>query len=64
MLDEWLAEFPAEDSQAIIVREMIEASIETDAAGIQARREGEQISFKQYLYYIRAVKPSPVAATD
>ncbi|MEZ4611653.1 MAG: methyltransferase domain-containing protein [Caldilineaceae bacterium] len=63
-LDEWLAEFPAEDSQAIIVREMIEASIETDAAGIQARREGEQISFKQYLYYIRAVKPAPAAQAD
>jgi ubiquinone/menaquinone biosynthesis C-methylase UbiE len=58
MLDEWLAEFPTEDSQAIIVREMIEASIETDAAGIEARRDGENISFKQYLHYIRAIKPT------
>ena len=38
-LDDWLAEFGAEPANGAVVREMIEASLETDAAGINARRQ-------------------------
>ena len=56
-LEDWLAELVAEPANGAIVREMIEASLETDAAGINARRHGDEILFDQRLVYLRAVKP-------
>ena len=56
-LDDWLAEFAGDSASSAVVREMIEASLETDAAGINARRQGDQILFDQRLFYVRARKP-------
>ena len=56
-LDEWLASLDTspEDSQA--VREMLEAGLETDAAGINARRRGKTLLFDQRIIYLKASKP-------
>jgi len=56
ILDDWLAELNTEPANGAVVREMVEASLETDAAGINARRHGDQILFDQRLVYLRAVK--------
>jgi ubiquinone/menaquinone biosynthesis C-methylase UbiE len=56
-LDEWLAIYHADRADASVVREMIEAGLETDAAGINARRQGSSLVFEQRMYYVRAVKP-------
>jgi ubiquinone/menaquinone biosynthesis C-methylase UbiE len=56
ILDDWLAELNAEPANGAVVREMVEASLETDAAGINARRNGDQILFDQRLDYLRADK--------
>ena len=55
-LDEWLAELPLDSANGAIVREMMEAGIETDAAGLHTRRQGETIIFEQRLYYCKAIK--------
>ncbi len=55
-LDEWLAELPLDSANGAIVREMMEAGIETDAAGLHTRRHGETIIFEQRLYYCKAIK--------
>ncbi len=57
-LEDWLAELAAEPANGAVVREMIEASLETDAAGINARRHGDDLLFDQRLVYLRAVKPA------
>lgn len=56
-LDEWLAIYHADRAEAAVVREMIEAGMETDAAGINARRHSGALVFDQRMYYVRAVKP-------
>jgi ubiquinone/menaquinone biosynthesis C-methylase UbiE/broad specificity phosphatase PhoE len=56
-LEEWLAEMQVEPATRITVREMIEAGLETDAAGLNARRRGEKIYFDQRLVYLKAKKP-------
>lgn len=56
-LEEWLAVYNTEKADAAIVREMIEAGLETDAAGINARRQGGRLLFDQRMIYIKAVKP-------
>ena len=55
-LEDWLRDIPAHLSDGTAVREMFEASMETDAAGINARRQGGGLVFDQRLFYIRAVK--------
>lgn len=55
-LDDWLSELATNPADGAVVREMIEASLETDAAGINARRHGDELLFDQRLVYIRAVK--------
>jgi ubiquinone/menaquinone biosynthesis C-methylase UbiE/broad specificity phosphatase PhoE len=57
-LDEWLAIYNTERADAAIVHEMIEAGLETDAAGINARRQGNRILFDQRMIYIKAIKPA------
>lgn len=57
-LDEWLAIYNTERADAAIVHEMVEAGLETDAAGINVRRQGNRILFDQRMYYIKAVKPA------
>jgi ubiquinone/menaquinone biosynthesis C-methylase UbiE len=56
-LEEWLAIYYADRAESAVVREMIEAGLETDAAGINARRQGNTLVFDQRMYYVRAVKP-------
>ena len=56
-LEEWLAVYLADRGDAAVVREMIEAGLETDAAGMNARRQGNALVFEQRMYYVRAVKP-------
>lgn len=56
-LEEWLAIYYADRAESAVVREMIEAGLETDAAGINARHQGNTLVFDQRMYYVRAVKP-------
>jgi ubiquinone/menaquinone biosynthesis C-methylase UbiE/broad specificity phosphatase PhoE len=55
-LEEWLAAYRSDRSDAAVVREMVEAGLETDAAGMNPRRQGNTLVFEQRIYYIRAVK--------
>lgn len=55
-LDEWLAEVPSDAASDSVVREMIEAGLETDAAGLNARRQRDTLVFDQRLFYLKAVK--------
>ena len=57
-LEEWLAAYRTDKADGVVVREMMEAGLETDAAGINARRRGGAIDFVQRMYYIKAVKPA------
>jgi ubiquinone/menaquinone biosynthesis C-methylase UbiE len=56
-LDEWLATYLSDKADSAVVREMIEAGLETDAAGINARLQNNTLVFEQRMYYLRAVKP-------
>jgi ubiquinone/menaquinone biosynthesis C-methylase UbiE/broad specificity phosphatase PhoE len=62
-LEEWLAIYLADRADSAVVREMIEAGLETDAAGINARRQSNTLVFEQRMYYVRAVKPGPRAGS-
>ncbi len=55
-LIEWLAEVPSDAASDSVVREMIEAGLETDAAGLNARRQRDTLVFDQRLFYLKAVK--------
>lgn len=56
-LDEWLAIYHTDRADASIVREMIEAGLETDAAGMNIRRQGNTLVFEQRMVYVKAMKP-------
>jgi ubiquinone/menaquinone biosynthesis C-methylase UbiE/broad specificity phosphatase PhoE len=56
-LDEWLNDMQADPVSRTIVREMMEAGLETDAAGLNARRQGNRLVFDQRLFYLKARKP-------
>uniref|UniRef100_A0A540VGR3 Methyltransferase domain-containing protein n=2 Tax=Litorilinea aerophila TaxID=1204385 RepID=A0A540VGR3_9CHLR len=58
-LEEWIAGMQTDPADVAVVREMIEAGLETDAAGINARRQGNTLVFEQRMYYVKAVKPRP-----
>lgn len=55
-LERWLSEFQPDSLEQTTVREMVEAGLETDAAGINAHRQGARLVFDQRMYYLRAVK--------
>ena len=55
-LDEWLQELTNDSASDAVVREMVEASLETDAAGIDVRRSGDDLHFAQRLFYLKALK--------
>ncbi len=55
-LREWLDAYRTPDAVAATVIEMVEAGLETDAAGIGARRRGDRIEFQQRMYYLKAVE--------
>jgi len=56
-LEEWLNDLQTEQAVRSVVREMIEAGLETDAAGLNARRRGDKIYFEQRMFYLKARKP-------
>ncbi len=56
-LDEWLDDLQAEPATRNVVREMLEAGLETDAAGLNVRRRGNKLYFDQRLFYLKARKP-------
>ncbi len=56
-LEDWLTDLEANPASRSIVREMMEAGLETDAAGLNVRRHSGQLVFDQRLLYIRATKP-------
>ncbi|MBK8049899.1 MAG: methyltransferase domain-containing protein [Anaerolineales bacterium] len=55
--EDWLNEMQVEPAVRTMTREMIEAGLETDAAGISARRRGDKLVFEQRMFYLRARKP-------
>jgi ubiquinone/menaquinone biosynthesis C-methylase UbiE/broad specificity phosphatase PhoE len=55
-VDDWLNDIQSEPNNRIVVREMVEAGLETDATGLKARRQGGKLIFDQRLFYIKAVK--------
>jgi ubiquinone/menaquinone biosynthesis C-methylase UbiE len=55
-LDEWLNDMQSDPAARTLVREMIEAGLETDAAGLTARRRGDKIYFEQRMFYLKARK--------
>jgi ubiquinone/menaquinone biosynthesis C-methylase UbiE/broad specificity phosphatase PhoE len=55
-LDDWLNDLQSDPSNRAVVREMIEAGLETDATGLKVRRQGGKLVFDQRLFYARAVK--------
>ncbi|MBW7885125.1 MAG: methyltransferase domain-containing protein [Caldilineaceae bacterium] len=56
-LEEWLNDMQADQNARTTVREMIEAGLETDAAGLNARRQGNKLVFDQRMFYLKAIKP-------
>lgn len=56
-LDEWMNDMQVDQMARTLVREMVEAGLETDAAGLTARRRGDKIVFEQRLFYLKARKP-------
>ncbi len=57
-IHEWLDAFRTSETVSATVIDMIEAGMETDAAGIGAKKRGDRIEFTQRMYYLKAVKPS------
>lgn len=55
-LEEWLAELESLPANRSVVREMMEAGVETDAAGLNVRRQSGRLVFDQRLIYFKAVK--------
>lgn len=56
-MHEWLRAYRTPEQVAATVIDMVEAGLETDAAGIGARKRGDRIEFVQRMYYLRARKP-------
>lgn len=55
-LEEWLTDMDADPASRSVVRDMMEAGIETDASGLHVRRQGGRLLFEQRFYYARAIK--------
>jgi ubiquinone/menaquinone biosynthesis C-methylase UbiE len=55
-LDDWLNDLQSDPGNRAVVREMIEAGLETDATGLKVRRQGGKLIFDQRMLYLRAVK--------
>lgn len=55
-VDEWLDSVAADDSTLEAVQEMLEASLETDAAGLNVRKQDETLVFERKSIYLRARK--------
>jgi ubiquinone/menaquinone biosynthesis C-methylase UbiE/broad specificity phosphatase PhoE len=56
-LQEWLQEMAVDEAARDAIKEMMEASMETDAAGLSVRNQEDTILFNQRTLYLRAQKP-------
>jgi ubiquinone/menaquinone biosynthesis C-methylase UbiE/broad specificity phosphatase PhoE len=57
-LEEWLTDLQSNPATRSVVREMMEAGLETDAAGLKVRRHSGKLVFDRRLIYIKAIKPA------
>jgi hypothetical protein len=55
-LEDWLNDLQSDPNSRNMVREMIEAGLETDATGFKVRRQGGKLIFDQRVFYLKAVK--------
>lgn len=55
-LEDWLNDLQSDPANRAVVREMIEAGLETDATGLKVRQQNNKLIFDQRLFYIRAIK--------
>lgn len=55
-LENWLSDMQSDPNNRTVVREMIEAGLETDATGFNVRRQGGKLIFDQRMFYVKAVK--------
>lgn len=55
-LNEWLSSLVTAEADRASVREMLEAGVETDAAGLNARHLGGTLVFDQRMIYLKATK--------
>ena len=55
-LENWLSDMQSDPNSRSIVREMVEAGLETDATGFNMRRQGGKLIFDQRMFYVKAVK--------
>lgn len=56
-LEEWLTDLQSNPATRGVVRQMMEAGVETDAAGLHVRRHSGKLVFDRRLIYVKAVKP-------
>lgn len=54
--DEWLNEYLVDETRREVVRKMVEAGLEANAAGLNVRRQGERLIIEQKLLYVKAKK--------
>jgi hypothetical protein len=55
-LEDWLSDIQSDPGNRAVVREMVEAGLETDATGLKVRRQGGKLIFDQRLIYLKAIK--------
>lgn len=54
--EDWLNDLQSDPNSRNMVREMIEAGLETDATGFKVRRQGNKLILDQRMFYVKAVK--------
>ena len=54
--EEWVNEYLVDDTRREVVRRMVEAGVEADAAGLNVRRQGDRLLVEQRLLFIKARK--------
>ena len=54
--EEWVNEYLVDDTRREVVRRMVEAGLEADAAGLNVRRQGDRLLVEQRLLFIKASK--------
>lgn len=54
--EEWVSEYLVDETRREVVRKMVEAGLEADAAGLNVRRQGDRLLIEQKTLYIKARK--------
>jgi ubiquinone/menaquinone biosynthesis C-methylase UbiE len=55
-LDDWLNDLQSDPASRTVVRQMVEAGLETDATGFKVRQQASKLVLDQRIFYIKAVK--------